>query len=73
MLLSKNPKSSRPLHRPGFVQQGVQYSSFARKGTLTFNGLRAGARSPVLRLRQGYGACTLLRAGFFFFIEFVLI
>jgi hypothetical protein len=24
------------------------------------NGLRAGDRSPVLRLRQGYGACTLL-------------
>jgi hypothetical protein len=23
------------------------------------NGLRAGARNPVLRLRQGYGACTL--------------
>jgi hypothetical protein len=29
------------------------------------NGLRAGARNPVLRLRQGYGACTLLRAGLF--------
>jgi hypothetical protein len=27
--------------------------------------LRAGARNPVLRLRQGYGACTLLRAGLF--------
>jgi hypothetical protein len=25
---------------------------------------RAGDRSPVLRLRQGYGACTLLWAGF---------
>ena len=24
------------------------------------NGLRAGDRSPVFRLRQGYGACTLL-------------
>jgi hypothetical protein len=24
------------------------------------NVLRAGARNPVLRLRQGYGACTLL-------------
>jgi hypothetical protein len=31
----------------------------------TTNGLRAGARNPVLRLRQGYGACTLLRAGLF--------
>ena len=27
------------------------------------NGLRAGDRNPVLRLRQGYGACTLLQAG----------
>ena len=26
------------------------------------NGLRAGDRNPVLRLRQGYGACTLLAA-----------
>ncbi len=26
---------------------------------------RTGARNPVLRLRQGYGACTLLRAGLF--------
>jgi len=34
-------------------------SSFRLAG----NGLRAGARSPVLRLRQGYGACTLLWAG----------
>ncbi len=24
---------------------------------------RAGDRNPVLRLRQGYGACTLLQAG----------
>jgi len=24
------------------------------------NGLRTGARNPVLRLRQGYGACALL-------------
>jgi hypothetical protein len=28
--------------------------------SLAGNGLRAGDRSPVLRLRQGYGACTLL-------------
>jgi hypothetical protein len=28
------------------------------------NDLRAGDRSPVLRLRQGYGACTLLWAVF---------
>jgi hypothetical protein len=27
------------------------------------NVLRAGDRNPVLRLRQGYGACTLLGAG----------
>ena len=31
------------------------------------NVLRVGARNPVLRLRQGYGACTLLRAGLFFY------
>jgi len=30
--------------------------------------LRAGDRSPVLRLRQGYGACTLLYAGITFHI-----
>ena len=28
---------------------------------------RAGDRNPVLRLRQGYGACTLLRAGLFLY------
>jgi len=27
---------------------------------ITANVLRAGDCSPVLRLRQGYGACTLL-------------
>jgi len=27
------------------------------------NVLRAGDRSPVLRPRQGYGACTLLATG----------
>jgi hypothetical protein len=26
---------------------------------------RTGDRNPLLRLRQGYGACTLLGAGFF--------
>jgi hypothetical protein len=30
---------------------------------LAANVLRAGDRNPVLRLRQGYGACTLLPAG----------
>jgi hypothetical protein len=34
---------------------------------LAFNGWRAGDRSPVLRLRQGYGACTLLAAGYLIF------
>ena len=28
--------------------------------TIGYNVLRAGDRNPVLRLRQGYGACTLL-------------
>jgi hypothetical protein len=36
--------------------------SLNRTSNLDFNGLRAGERSPVLRLRQGYGACTLLKA-----------
>jgi hypothetical protein len=31
--------------------------------TLALNVPRAGDRNPVLRLRQGYGACTLLQAG----------
>jgi hypothetical protein len=30
------------------------------------NVLRAGDRNPVLRLRQGYGACTLLGVAFYF-------
>jgi len=30
---------------------------------ITHNVPRAGDRNPVLRLRQGYGACTLLPAG----------
>lgn len=43
------------------------------------NVLRAGARSPVLLLRQGYGACTLLWADYCFempklnFIQHLLI
>jgi hypothetical protein len=38
---------------------------------LAFNVLRVGDRSPVLRLRQGYGDCTLLEAVSFytFFIK----
>jgi len=32
---------------------------------MAYNGLRAGDRNPVLRLRQGYGACTLLGAVIF--------
>jgi len=32
------------------------------------NGLRAGDRSPVLRLRQGNSACTLLWVGLGFLI-----
>ena len=31
---------------------------------LATNGSRAGARRPVLRLRQDYGACTLLWVGY---------
>jgi hypothetical protein len=31
-----------------------------RSFRVSANGLRAGDRNPVLRLRQGYGACTLL-------------
>ena len=31
---------------------------------IAYNVPRAGDRNPVLRLRQGYGACTLLRAGY---------
>jgi len=32
---------------------------------LAANVPRTGARNPVLRLRQGYGACALLCAGLF--------
>jgi hypothetical protein len=33
--------------------------------TLVITVLQAGERNPVLRLRQGYGACTLLGTGVF--------
>ena len=36
-----------------------------RFSSLAGNVPRTGARNPVLRLRQGYGACALLRAGLF--------
>jgi len=32
---------------------------------MSYNVPRTGARNPVLRLRQGYGACALLAAGVF--------
>ena len=34
--------------------------------SIGYNVLRAGDRNPVLRLRQGYGACTLLCVVFSF-------
>jgi hypothetical protein len=34
--------------------------------SLAGNGSRAGDRNPVLRLRQGYGACTLLAVVHYF-------
>ena len=37
--------------------------SFRGRPTIATNVPRAGDRNPVLRLRQGYGACTLLQAG----------
>jgi hypothetical protein len=37
------------------------------------NGLRAGDRSPVLRLRQGYGACTLLVAAIHIFCSMSIV
>ena len=38
---------------------------------LAHNGLRAGDRGPVLRLRQGYGACTLLAVVFLSFSKVI--
>jgi hypothetical protein len=35
--------------------------------TIAYNVSRAGDRNPVLRLRQGYGACTLLGAAHLLF------
>ena len=46
--------------------EGTSYSNIKRlwgNVKITYNVLRAGDRNPVLRLRQGYGACTLLQAG----------
>ena len=40
------------------VWQGL--FSVNKSAMVAANGLRAGDRSPVLRLRQGYGACALL-------------
>ena len=39
------------------------YVTSVGRPTLAPNVPRAGDRNPVLRLRQGYGACTLLQAG----------
>jgi hypothetical protein len=41
------------------------YYFFGVGHKISANVLRAGDRNPVLRLRQGYGAWTLLRAGLF--------
>jgi hypothetical protein len=43
----------------------VSFFSIMGFVTMTHNVLRAGDRNPVLRLRQGYGACTLLGAVIF--------
>lgn len=43
-----------------FMQQKFPFHSVSPFFRLACNGMRAGDRSPVLRLRQGYGACTLL-------------
>ena len=41
------------------------------KFPLEANVLRAGDRNPVLRLRQGYGACTLLAVVFLSFSKVI--
>ena len=50
----------------GTTKMSVELRSFVDgkvvRPTLAGKGLRAGARSLVLCLRQGYGACTLLAA-----------
>jgi hypothetical protein len=43
---------------------GIKSNLIAIFFEMAYNVLRAGDRNPVLRLRQGYGACTLLWAGF---------
>jgi hypothetical protein len=40
---------------------------------IAYNVPRTGARNPVLRLRQGYGACALLAFRWFFFIDQITI
>jgi len=42
----------------------LNFIMFTWFNILATNVLRAGARNPVLRLRQGYGACTLLAAAY---------
>jgi hypothetical protein len=41
------------------------YFQFSSRLKISANVSRAGDRNPVLRLRQGYGACTLLGAVIF--------
>ena len=45
-----------------FFHFSVRLLSVVSSFRVSANVLRAGARNPVLRLRQGYGACTLLVA-----------
>jgi hypothetical protein len=48
---------------PVIWSQQIIFSSHIQNiisNKIAHNGLRVGERSPVLRLRQGYGACTLL-------------
>jgi hypothetical protein len=56
-MLSKKNETSLHLkcYKKGFLIYAVH--------KIATNVPRAGDRNPVLRLRQGYGACTLLPAG----------
>jgi hypothetical protein len=47
-----------------FLPHFEQIFSIFSDNNITHNGLRAGDCSPVLRLRHGYGDCTLLEAFF---------
>lgn len=56
--LEIEPELDNSIHPPLISKCHIEFEGWLGNDIV----LRAGARSLVLRLRQGYGACTLLAA-----------